>query len=183
MKSKESCYAKLFWVICLGSLACLVLIAGIGQAMTPLNDQHRKKAVQELYENYKKSFSEVPEVTPEETMQLLQAGQAILVDVRPSVERQVSKLPGAISAGEFLQCPDSYRGKTAIVYDTVGYRSGLFANKLRQQGLGVANLQGGLLGWLHAGGKIYDSNGHETRRVHVYGCMWNYAPAECETVR
>ena len=40
-----------------------------------------------------------------------------------------------------------------IAYDTVGYRSGLFVEKMRQKGISIANLKGGLLGWLHAGGK------------------------------
>jgi hypothetical protein len=35
---------------------------------------------------------------------------------------------------------------------------------------------------VHAGGKLYDDHG-ETRRVHVYGSMWNYAPGNCEPVR
>jgi rhodanese-related sulfurtransferase len=174
---------RLFWGICLLVLAWTGLSAGMGRAMAPMQDQHRKKAVQELYENYKKNFPEVPEVTPEEALKLLETGQAVFVDVRQLVERRISRLPEAVSAKEYLNCPDRYLGKTVIAYDTVGCRSGLFAEKMRQKGLGMANLQGGLLGWLHAGGKIYDSNGRETRRVHIYGCLWNYAPEGCETVR
>jgi rhodanese-related sulfurtransferase len=184
MKIKESCSpTKLLWGVCLGVLALLTIVAGSGKAMTPLNNEHRKEAVQDLYANYKRCFPEVPEVTPEEAMKLVQEGQAVLVDVRPAAERRVSGLPAAISSSQFLRSPDSYRGKTIIAYDTVGYRSGLFAEKLRKEGRCIANLQGGLLGWLHAGGKVYDENGSETRRVHVYGCIWNYAPAGCETVR
>jgi rhodanese-related sulfurtransferase len=184
MKIKErSSLTRLFWGVCLGILAWLGLAPGSGKAMTSVNNQQRHKAVQELYANYKKCFPEIPEVTPEETMKLLQEEQAVVLDVRPAVERLVSKLPGAIAASEFLQCPDRYAGKTLIAYDTVGYRSGLFVDKLRKQGIGISNLQGGLLGWLHAGGKLYDANGCETRRVHVYGCMWNYAPFGFETLR
>lgn len=164
-------------------LAGTGMSAGVGRAMAPMQDQHREKAVQELYENYKKNFPEVPEVTPEKAIKLLQSGRAVFVDVRPLVERRVSRLPGAISTGEYLDYPDRYLDKTVIAYDTVGCRSGLFAEKMRQKGLGMANLQGGLLGWLHAGGKIYDLEGRETRRLHIYGCLWNYAPAGYETVR
>jgi sodium/bile acid cotransporter 7 len=39
----------------------------------------------------------------------------------------------------------------------------------------MLNLRGGLLAWVHAGGKVYDANG-ETRRIHVYGRKWNLAP-------
>lgn len=175
--------SRLFWGVCLGILAWLGPAAGSAQALMSLNNQQRQKAVLELYANYKRCFPEVPEVTPAEARKLLQEDQAVFLDVRPVGEHRVSKLPGAITAAEFLECPNTYRSKTVIAYDTIGYRSGLFVDKLRKEGVGMANLQGGLLGWLHAGGKIYDDNGCETRRVHVYGSIWNYAPAGFETLR
>lgn len=184
MKVKGSGRQNLSRIGKLGLLIFLVLAADVCQAMMPLQNQPRQKVLQEIYENYKKNFPEVPEVTPEEAMKLLQEGQAIFVDVRPLAERRISTLPAAISECDFLDCPtESYRGKTVIVYDTVGLRSGLFAKKLKKNNISVANLRGGLLGWLHAGGKIYDMQGRETLRVHIYGCIWNYAPSEYETVR
>jgi rhodanese-related sulfurtransferase len=174
---------KLLPGIGLGILTWLLVTVGVSDAMAPMQDQHRQQAVQELYENYRKNFPDVHEVTPEEAIKLQQAGQAVFVDVRPLLERRVSALPGAIAASDFLKCPDSYQGKTLIAYDTVGYRSGLFAEQMRRKDIDMANLQGGLLGWLYAGGKIFDGAGRETRRVHIYGCMWNYAPGGCEVVR
>ncbi len=183
MKMRESCgQMRLFWALSLGILAWLVAGAGSVKAMTPLNNQYREEAVRQLYQNYKKCFPEVPEVSPKEAMQLVQEGRVVLLDVRPAAERSVSRLPGAISKTEFLNGQESYRGKTIIAYDTIGYRSGLFVEEMRGKGLNLVNLEEGLLGWLRAGGKIYDDRG-ETRRVHVYGPMWNYAPAGCETVR
>jgi rhodanese-related sulfurtransferase len=183
MKIKEGCgQRRLFWGLSLGVLAWLVAGAGSVKAMTPMNNQHREEAIRQLYLNYKKCFPEVPEVSPQEAMKLVQEGQAVLVDVRPAAERAVSRLPGAISKTEFLNSRESYAGKTIIAYDTIGYRSGLFVEALRKKGRDIANLQEGLLGWLRAGGKIYDDHG-ETRRVHIYGPMWNYAPANCEAVR
>ena len=94
MKIKGSCYLRrLFWVISLGFIIWLIFIAEVSQAMMPLQNQHRKKALQEIYETYKKNFPEVPEVTPAEAMKLLQTGQAVFVDVRPLAECRVSKLP------------------------------------------------------------------------------------------
>jgi rhodanese-related sulfurtransferase len=173
---------RLFGGLCLGVLAWLTVMGGSVEAMASLNNQHREEAIRQLYLNYKKCFPEVPEVSPKEAMKLIQEGQVVLVDVRPAVERSVSKLPGAITKVEFLNNLDSYRGKTIIAYDTIGYRSGLFVEELRKKGIDVANLQEGMLGWLYAGGKVYDDKG-ETRRVHVYGSLWNYAPGSCETVR
>jgi rhodanese-related sulfurtransferase len=183
MRKNESCWlVRLFWGLFLGVLVCLTVAVGLARGMAPLAEKHRKETVQKLYANYKKCFPEVPEVSPEEAMKLVQEDQAVLVDVRPAAERQVSRLPGAISKIEFLNCPDKYRGKNVIAYDTIGYRSGLFVKQLREKGMDIANLQGGLLAWLHAGGKLYNDSG-ETTRVHVYGALWNYAPVECETVR
>ena len=44
-------------------------------------------------------------------------------------------------------------------------------------------LQAGILAWLLEGGKVYDQRGDETKRVHVYGEKWDYAPAGYETVK
>lgn len=184
MKIKERCSSRsLFWGVCLSVLVWMAVGPGSASATVSLTNQQRKKVVLELYNKYKQCFPDVPEVTPEEAMKLLVENKAVLVDVRPAVESQISKLPEAITANELLKSLDSCEGKTIIVYDTVGYRSGIFAEKLRKQGVCLVNLEGGLLGWLHAGGKIYDAKGGETRRVHVYTCTWNYAPSGCETLR
>jgi len=163
-------------------LAGLTMLAGLGWAMTPFSADHKKEAVQQLYASYKKCFPEIPDISPVEAIRLHQEGQAVLVDVRPLAERQVSRLPGAISLTEYLHDIGSYQGKTIIAYDTIGYRSGLVVQKQRAKGLPLVNLQGGMLGWLHAGGKAFDDFG-ETSRVHVYGALWNYPPPGCETVR
>ena len=179
MKVKQSRRQRLLGGLILGVLLCL---GAAGYAMTPMNDEHRKKALRELYFAYKKCFPEVPEVSPQEAMKLVQQGQAVLVDVRPTGERAVSRLPGAVSKIEFLNSQERYKGKTIIAYDTIGYRSGLFVEEQRHRGVDLVNLREGLLGWLYAGGKIYNDQG-ETERVHVYGSFWNYAPPHCETVR
>jgi len=45
----------------------------------------------------------------------------------------------------------------------------------------MLNLRGGLLAWVHDGGKVYDRNG-ETRRIHVYGRKWDLGPKDYEAV-
>ena len=45
----------------------------------------------------------------------------------------------------------------------------------------VYNLKGGILAWVLEGGAVYDADG-ESKRIHVYGKEWNYAPADYETV-
>jgi sodium/bile acid cotransporter 7 len=97
------------------------------------------------------------------------------VDVREEKEQAVSMLPGAITEQEFLNHLERYRDVVVIGYCTISYRSGKLAEKLKAQGVVILNLRGGLLAWLHDGGKVYDRDG-ETRRIHVYGRQWDLGP-------
>jgi sodium/bile acid cotransporter 7 len=143
-------------------------------------DEAAKRAkIEALYRGYKKDFAEVADISPAEAMALLRTGQALFVDVRTAKEQEVSMLPGAVAADEFLKHPERYRDKVIIGYCTISYRSGKLADTLRVQGITMLNLKGGLLAWVHAGGKVYDRNG-ETRRIHVYGRKWNLGPKDYE---
>ncbi len=148
-----------------------------------LSDQQKQETVFEMYAEYKKDFPEVTDITPMEARRLLaQKERVVLVDVRTPEEQQVSMLPGAISREEFLRNLGAYRDYVIIGYCTISYRSGKLAQELLQQGITMLNMQGGLLAWLHEGGKVY-SQGLETLRVHVYGKKWDLAPARYDTVR
>jgi len=68
-----------------------------------------------------------------------------------------------------------------IGYCTISYRSGKLAESLAPRGITMLNLEGGLLAWVHAGGKLFDRAG-ETRRIHVYGRKWNLAPQDYEAI-
>ena len=57
----------------------------------------------------------------------------------------------------------------------------MLVRKLRNRGIYVINLRGGLLGWLHAGGLVH-RDGAPVRKVHVYGKAWDLAPSSYETV-
>ena len=91
-------------------------------------------------------------------------------------------LPGAISKKQFLQNPGIYGDKTIVTYCTISYRSGIFARDMADKGIQVVNLTGGILAWIHEGGRVYDQNGQIINRVHVFGDRWNYAPDRYETV-
>ena len=113
--------------------------------------------------------------------ELVKAGRAVFVDVREEKEQVVSMLPGAVPQKEFLRKPERYRDKVVIGYCTISYRSGKLAERLKARGIAMHNLQGGMLAWVHAGGKLYDRDG-ETRRLHVYGRKWNLAPRGYEAL-
>jgi sodium/bile acid cotransporter 7 len=156
----------------------LTLQAWADEAMSDA-DKHAK--IESMYRDYKKDFADVADIAPAEAMALLKTGQALFVDVRAAKEQEVSMLPGAIAADEFLKQPERYRDKVIIGYCTISYRSGKLADTLKTRGMVMLNLKGGLLAWVHAGGKIYDRSG-ETRRIHVYGRKWNLAPQGYEAL-
>ena len=158
-------------VICLFSLMQTLPTA----AKRELTDREKRDRVYAMYAQYKQSFPEVQDIMPSEAKDLMQNGRIQFVDTRRPEERAVSMLPGAISQAEFLKAPQRYAGATVIVYCTISYRSGLFAEDLSAKGITVYNLAGGLLAWVLEGGTVENANG-ETRQIHVYGDKWNYPP-------
>ena len=165
-------------------LTCVVALAlgplpGISAA--EMSDTEKRAKIEAMYRDYQKDFAGVEGIDPREAMKLLQEGKAVLVDVREEKEQQVSMLPGAITEKELLSSPEKYRDRTLIGYCTISYRSGKLAQKLKARGLSMLNLRGGLLAWVHDGGKVYDRNG-ETRRIHVYGRKWDVGPKDYEAV-
>jgi sodium/bile acid cotransporter 7 len=134
-----------------------------------------------MYEDYKESFPEVQDITPKEAMALMQSEEVIFVDTRRSKEQKVSVLPNSVTEKNFKRNLDKYKDQVIIGYCTISYRSGKLAKELRKKGITMLNLKGGLLAWVHEGGKVYDANG-ETKRVHVYKKKWNYVPEGYEAV-
>ncbi len=144
-------------------------------------DTQKRVKIEKLYMHYKKDFPEVQEMTPREAIELTKTGKVIFIDVREPNEQSVSRLPGAITADLFLENPERYDDYIKIGYCTIGYRSGIFAQELHQRGIPVYNLRGGLLAWVHDGGKVYAGT-EETKRIHVYGQKWDLGPDSYEAV-
>ena len=163
------------------SAALLALALGMVLALTacqrpPADDAGRRQQAYALYDGYRQQLLQVADIAPAKALALQQAGEAVFVDARTDAERTVSTLPAAVTEAAFLADPARFAGKTVIVYCTIGYRSGLVARTLAQQGIPALNLAAGILGWLHAGGPLVDGTGQPTKRVHVYGRTWNLAP-------
>ncbi|WP_300162610.1 rhodanese-like domain-containing protein [Solidesulfovibrio sp.] len=156
--------------------AFLFLLALAACASPPADDAGRKARVEALYAGYRKDFPTAPEITADAAVALWKKGELLPIDVREPAERAVSTLPGAVTEKEYLADPARFAGKTAVAYCTIGYRSGKWAEAKAKAGLPVANLAGGLLAWLHAGGGLVDAKGDPTKTVHVYGRAWDLAP-------
>jgi sodium/bile acid cotransporter 7 len=160
----------------------MVLWFEICQAGFSLSEEDKKNRIYRMYREYKLDFPDVADMTPSQAARLLRQGHVIFVDARSQAERKVSMLPGAVSKSVYLSHPNRYRGKKIVSYCTIGYRSGIFAKEMGLKGVRIYNLKAGLLGWIYAGGRIYDSRG-ETRRVHVYGEKWDLVPEGYQSIK
>ena len=145
------------------------------------SDEVKRQKIEDMYGEYKKQFPDIQDLSAQNAMNLTADRRTVLIDIREPREQQVSMLPGAITEKDFMNNPLKYKDAVKIAYCTISYRSGKFAQKLQRKGIPVYNLRGGILAWVHAGGKVYDQNG-ETQRIHVYGRKWNLGPEGYHTV-
>jgi rhodanese-related sulfurtransferase len=156
-------------------------LSRISSASEQLADAQKLQTIYRMYEDYKKKFPTVEDIAPKKAMALMESAKVVFVDIRDPKEQKVSMLPGALTQEEFKKNLEKYRDYVIIGYCTISYRSGKLAESLRKKGVNMLNLKGGLLAWVHEGGKIFDASG-ETRRVHVYSKKWNYLPGGYEAV-
>lgn len=168
--------------VAVGGALLLSLASALWAESAPAPDNAAKlRKIEALYEDYRRSFSDVSELSAPQVMQLVGRMPLVFVDVREEKEQRVSMIPGAIGEKAFLATPELQRGKLVVGYCTISYRSGELAKKLRSRGIQMVNLRGGILAWLHAGGPL-EAGGQPVRRVNVYGEKWNLAPDGYEAV-
>ena len=167
------------WMVLLWTVLCLASSAAADNA---LNDAAKLRKIEAMAEDYRKDFPSVEHISAREALKLVNSGGVIFVDHRTESEQALSMLPQAVITKDLLKKPKVYTDCTLIAYCTIGYRSGKLARKLKKKGLSVLNLQGGILAWIHAGGKVY-KDGRPVKRVHVYGKKWDLAPSAYEAVR
>ena len=163
------------------AFASVTLMGQLSLSSDDLNDGDKRQKIEDMYNGYKKQFPDVRDLSAQTVMILTAEQKAVLIDIREPREQQVSMLPGAVTEKEFMNNPAKYKDAVKIAYCTISYRSGKFAQKLQEKGIPVYNLRGGILAWVHAGGKIYDQNG-ETHRIHVYGRKWKLGPKHYQAV-
>lgn len=98
---------------------------------------------------------------------------AIIIDTREKAEYDVSHIPGAIWVGDDISKMNVIdKDKKIIVYCSVGYRSGKYAAKLREQGYTQAyNLWGGIFNWVNVGKEVENSKG-PTNQIHGFNKKW-----------
>ena len=148
-------------------------------------DSERKEIVHLMYKQYKKKIPQVKELAPSDIIVRIRNERFVFIDEREHQETSVSTLPHAITKKTYFelleQNPNAYKDATFVAYCTIGYRSGLFAKEMLEKNMVVYNLKGGILGWIHEGGEVFDVHG-KTNKVHVYGKKWNLLPVGYEAV-
>lgn len=155
--------------------------AACARARPALSDAEKLQKIEAMYAGYhEKSFPDVPDITVDEL--LAERQQVVLVDVRSPKERAVSIIPGAITPEELEARAARDRGRRVVAYCTIGYRSGLYVERLRREGWDAYNLAGSILAWTHAHQPLVDPQGEPTHRVDVYGRKWNLAASGYDAV-
>lgn len=103
-----------------------------------------------------------PKITVGDARSLLDAGEAILVDVREPHEWDAGHAPEAqhIPIGS-LDASALPADKQIICTCRGGGRGGRAAKALREQGLSAFNLEGGMTGWSRVGQPLVTSGGEE----------------------
>jgi rhodanese-related sulfurtransferase len=132
----------------------------------------------------RQSYPGAAQLAPDEFEKMKAAGTDVLVlDSREEDEFKVSHLPGAVRvppampAATFAeQFGAGLRGKTIVVYCSVGVRSSKFVERVAQTAMenGAAkiyNLEGGIFRW-HNEKRPLDSGSSSTDEVHPYSWSW-----------
>ncbi len=159
-------------IVALLLVAWLVYPCAADETVT---DAEKRQAIDKMVAEFRGNFPDVVEMDSLKAMKLMENQKVVFIDVRRPNEQEISMLPGAITHIAYLENPDKFNDYLKISYCTIGYRSGRFAQMMHQNGTAVYNLHGGMLGWLHDGGKVYDKIG-QSFRIHVYGRPWKLAP-------
>jgi len=114
----------------------------------------------------------------------LNTEEIVVFDVREPEEFAVSHLDGAIRVDPEIspdafseQIKDSLKGKTAVFYCSVGWRSSDLANRvsnvLEQEGVAASyNLSGGLFQWHNDDRPLMAETGDVTDAIHPFDADW-----------
>ena len=175
-------WSKQHLIIVTGAIVLLTSF-GYQRNFVRQSEIDKRSLITTMYDKYAAEFPRVEGIKVRDLQQLQQQGKKIiLIDVRSRSEREVSIIPSAISSSEFESNIEQYRHSkaTIVAYCTIGYRSGKYAQKFREQGINILNLEGSLLAWSHVRGELVNDAG-STNKVHVFNRQWqltadNYEP-------
>ena len=136
--------------------------------------------LEEFHSGLIERYPEVSHISPEE-LESMARESLVFFDVREADEYDVSQIDGAIRvspsirASTFLQeYAAELKGKTVILYCSVGERSSRLAEQIMSQSTGataVYNLEGGIFRWHNEHRSVANTRG-DTTFVHPYSRRW-----------
>lgn len=185
-------------LICIASQCCtfrylvtagVLLLAAVfvyhteGVSLRHPDITQRRETLKQMMEQNRREFSDVDQVDVVDLIQLMKQHNVVTVDVRTDAERRVSIIPGAISAAEFARANFKHVDRPVICYCTIGYRSAMYAQAMKQRGVSISSFNGSIIAWCQAGQQLITPNGRDTKNVHIYGPKWNLLPPEYKAVR
>ena len=142
------------------------------------------KALGKIHDRIMDDYPALTHVSSDELMALTDTQDIIILDVREETEYTVSHIDGAvrvdpnISNDEFIsRYGDDVRGKTVVLYCSVGRRSSKLGNRLSADlkasgAVNVSNLEGGIFYW-HNQQLPLRRNETTTQKVHPYNRWWS----------
>jgi rhodanese-related sulfurtransferase len=98
-------------------------------------------------------------IPPGTVKEWVEAGEAVVVDVREPREHMSERIPGAVliplSSFDPGRIPE-HEGKKLVIHCRSGARCGMASARLLQSGYTgtIHRLQGGMIGWMSVGGKV-----------------------------
>lgn len=124
-------------------------------------DARRQREIDRMFAEFAPKFPNAPEITAEELAKDLRENKRplVVVDVRTKEEQDVSVIKSAIRKEDFEALKSEFREHKVVAYCTIGYRSGQYVEKLREENFDAFNLRGSILSWTHAGGELESGDG------------------------
>jgi rhodanese-related sulfurtransferase len=108
------------------------------------------------------------ELEPSRAAEMLESGDADLIDIRTDYEHEGGRIEGGLHI-EFTELPgrrdEIDRDRTVIFYCRGGNRSGMTAAAFRTDGYDAFHIKGGIVGWVDAGQPI-EGEVFEHKLVH-----------------
>lgn len=101
----------------------------------------------------------MPEIDPAEARRRIDAGEAVLVDVRESEEWDAGHAPDAVHRPLGDLDPAEFAGRAVITTCRGGGRGSRAAEALDAAGVDAVGLRGGLRAWSEDGGAIVRDDG------------------------
>jgi rhodanese-related sulfurtransferase len=102
------------------------------------------------------------ELSPDRVAELVESGQAQVIDVREPYEHEAGHLAG----DRHVELPDLAaeaatldRERPVVVYCRTGSRAATAVDALRASGWDAYNLEGGLVAWIESGHPVEPENG------------------------